>query len=136
MGLDNGFVLRFKDNPSYEVELAYFRKYYELDEYFPNQGEDVIVSKEDLVKLQLYIEPIYKLLKSLPKYIVEDYDNMGYPETGRWRAFENNDFTPLCSQSAFAGIKLMRLYERLDGIIEILENDFSGKFEIYFYSSF
>jgi hypothetical protein len=141
MGLDNGFVLKSKKNKDIAIEIASFRKYYELDRYVMAHGEktedeyEVSVNAELLDKLSQKIEKIRDVLVRLPGNTVDKYDEEGYPE--KYHAeFYGMDFSPCESQSAFAGHKLLRLYSRIECMKEILENDYEKDLYIIFYSSF
>lgn len=48
MGLDNGFVGHFKRHPEVKMELAYFRKYYTLNDWVMKHGT---VAGHKLIKL-------------------------------------------------------------------------------------
>ena len=56
MGLDNGFVGHSKKHPDLEINLAYFRKYYPLNDWVMKHGTsfdehnpyEVVVSKDNL----------------------------------------------------------------------------------------
>lgn len=156
MGLDNGFTLRNKKNNT-QIELFHFRKYYELADFFrrysmlPNSDgqEDPSymypVTESNLKELQHELEPIYQTLIKLPENTIAYYDENGYP-TKYAKLFYGNDFDPTTSQSAFAGAKLIRLYQRIGSLLEILDNirfvwynDEEHKddtYEIVFYDSF
>lgn len=80
MGLDNGFQLKHKkkdDNNASSVgrsieipfEIAYFRKYFELDKWCMHhckhiRDDEVQITKDDLNKLWNTIEPIVKVLRA------------------------------------------------------------------------
>lgn len=132
MGLDNGFQLRNKITGK-TVDMFHFRKYYELAEYFRrfkmlpkfdgSEGDsyEYPVTKDNLTNLQHIIEPVYNTLIKLPSNTVAYYDEEGYSEKYR-KLFYGNDFDPTSSQSSYAGAKLIRLYQRIESLLEILDN--------------
>ena len=156
MGLDNGFQLRNKTT-GLTVDLFHFRKYYELADYFRRfkmlpkfdgtEGEsyEYPVTKENLEKLAAQLEPIYNTLIKLPANTVAYYDEMGYPDKYT-KLFYGDDFDPTRSQSAFAGAKLIRFYQRINSLLEILDNmqyiwyneeeKKNDTYEIIFYDSY
>ena len=156
MGLDNGFQLRNKKTGK-TVDLYHFRKYYELADYFRGfkmlpkfdgtDGESYTypVNAENLTALKQVLEPIYNTLIKLPANTIAYYDEEGYPEKYR-KLFYTNDFDPTSSQSSFAGAKLVRLYQRIDSLLEILDNSRftwyndeehqEDAYEIIFYDSY
>lgn len=155
MGLDNGFVLRNRNNPHQTMELFSFRKYYELADFFrrtpmlPNingtkeESYEYAVDRQVLDKLQREIQPIYQELVKLRPNTLAMYDEEGYPKKYH-EMFYGNDFDVTSSQSAFAGQKLVRLYQRIDSMMEILDNmsysyrdsDEKPDFEIILYDSY
>lgn len=156
MGLDNGFQLRNKKTGQV-VSLFHFRKYYELAEYFRSfpmlpkydgaegHSYEYQVTEENLSKLKTIIEPVYNTLVKLPENTVSYYDDTGYPHKYT-KLFYGNTFDPTCSQSSFAGTKLIRLYHRITSLLEILDNmkytwyndeeHGDDTYEIIFYDSF
>ncbi len=132
MGLDNGFSLR-NIKTGMRMDLLHFRKYYELADFFRqykmlpktdgSAGDSYMyaVTEEVLDKLQHQLEPIYNELIKLPTNTVAYYDENGYPAK-YVKLFYSADFDPTSSQSAFAGTKLLRLYQRVDALKEILDN--------------
>jgi hypothetical protein len=156
MGLDNGFRLREK-NTGKTIDLFHFRKYYELADYFRGfkmlpkwdgtEGDsyEYAVTSENLTALKQMIEPVYVTLAKLPENTIAYYDEEGYSEKYR-KLFYGNDFDPTSSQSAFAGAKLIRLYQRINALLEILDNSRftwyndeehqEDAYEIIFYDSY
>lgn len=156
MGLDNGFALRNKKNNT-QIQLFHFRKYYELADFFRkcpmlprDDGRDgpsylYLATENNLKELQHEIAPIYQTLIKLPENTIAYYDENGYP-TKYSKLFYGNDFDPTSSQSSFAGAKLIRLYKRIEALLEILDNiQFvwyhdeerqDDTYEIVFYDSF
>lgn len=150
MGLDNGFQLRNKKTGK-TIDLFHFRKYYELAEYFRSQpmlpkfdgsegaSYEYAVTKDFLQTLQHQLDPIYTELVKLPS--VAYCDDNGYPKKYT-KLFYNHSFDPTDSQSSFAGQKLMRLYNRIDALLEILDMleimsyNSEAEYEIIFYDSF
>jgi hypothetical protein len=156
VGLDNGFTLHNKKNNT-QINLFHFRKYYELADFFRrypmlprDDNEDgpsylYAVTESNLKELQHEITPIYQALIKLPENTIAYYDENGYPSKYT-KLFYGNDFDPTSSQSSFAGTKLVRLYQRIEALLEILDNsrfvwynDEEHKddtYEIVFYDSF
>ncbi len=145
MGLDNGFIIKHKETGA-ECEIAYFRKYYELNCWVSQhckRTENILehyeISIDNLHDLRFYIEPVYNILIKLESGLVSKYDDEGYPAevaSGIEAVAYGNEFVPSNSQSTFAGAKLIHLYQSLSALIEIYENDFSHDWLIEFYSSF
>ena len=154
MGLDNVFRLRNKKT-GIQMDLFHFRNYYELADYFrrfemlPKSGTnepsyEYAVTRENLTTLQQLLEQAYNLLIKLPLNTVTYYDDMGYPEKYH-KLLYGEDFNPASSQSSFAGIKLLNLYQRIDSLLEILDNiqkvwynneQIQGEYEIIFCDSY
>lgn len=156
MGLDNGFSLRNKKTGQI-INLFHFRKYYELADYFRSfemlpkfdgtegHSYEYPVTESNLSALKSQLEPIYNTLIKLPENTVSYYDDVGYPQKYT-KLFYSNTFDPTHSQSAFAGTKLIRLYQRIDSLLEILDNikytwyndeeHVDDTYEIIFYDSF
>ena len=123
MGLDNGFCIYkkgFKNSGDEHIEIAYFRKFYELDSFIRDTcttiGSDFedafIVSVCDLLKLQAELEPIMKVLNKIPMRLIDKYDENGYPQKYKFDSVELSDerFNPTESSSSFAGYKTVKLY--------------------------
>jgi hypothetical protein len=149
MGLDNGFVLRNKITGD-KTSLFHFRNYYELANYFrqfdmlpkhndeDGESHEYEVTESVLTKLQQIIFPIYSVLIALPGNTVAYYDEVGYPQKYA-KLFYSNSFNPIESSSSFAGRKLIQLYQRIDSLLEILDNlepSCYNPHEIIFYDSF
>lgn len=139
MGLDNGFVIRSRSNPDLAIEIAYFRKYFELDDWCMSHCKhteefEVEITKDDLDKLRSTIEPIAEALLKLGITKVGYYDENGYPKKYDVD-FYGNDFNPADSNSFIAGVKLCRLYCALDNMYDVLEHN-GDDIYITFYSSF
>jgi hypothetical protein len=156
MGLDNGFQLRNKKTGQI-IDLFHFRKYYELAEYFRSnpmlpkfngtEGDsyEYAVTEQNLSTLQAMIAPIYNVLIKLPENTVAYYDDNGYPQKYT-KMFYGNDFDPTGSSSSFAGTKLIRLYQRIAALLEMLDNikytwyneeeQTDDTYELIFYDSF
>lgn len=150
MGLDNGFEFRSRKNPNVRVEVTNFRNFYELNHYMMQNGKEtgveyeVEVSKELLEELRNAIEPIRNKLIRLPGDTVAYYDDHEYPDE-YYEEFHLNEFNPATNETAYAGCKLLRLYDRINAMLEAFEiadcqsesELFSGDdFYISFYSSF
>lgn len=142
MGLDNGFIARSKKDCSIEIELLYFRKYYELDRWVKNHCKPVVpdddslyyIIMDDIIKLQHEIQNLYLPLSQKTKNEILYYDDFGYPEE-LVALFYENDFNPVKSKSYAAGYKLVSLYNGLDVMLNIMAFE-NNKFEFLFYSSY
>lgn len=140
MGLDNGFILHTKNGE--EVELAYFRKYYELDEW-GRQHFDAIdtgktlfyVTYEHLVCLEKELASTILILSKLSPAKIHYYDDTEYPEKYVSEMY-GQTFDPATSQSAFAGNKAMTLYHTVVLLEDILEMNKDKEIKITFYSSY
>lgn len=142
MGLDNGFELRERGNPSLNIEVAYFRKYYELDDWvrrnarrLDGDGEYFEITKSDLNKLLEEISPIVEIIGRYTYEKIAYFDDTGYPQC-LVEKFYTKDFDPTSSQSAFAGNKLMRLYRSVLCMLEILDINPGNDYYYRFYSSY
>ena len=86
MGLDNRFMGHFKNHPEVEISLAYFRKYFNLNDWMlqhcaPVQEDnlyDVIVTKGNLKDLLKEIEPIAEALNKFNYNQISYYEDNGY----------------------------------------------------------
>ena len=139
MGLDNGFILRNKTTNK-DVELFSFRNYYALANFFRTGDEtEYEVSEQQLTDLLHQLKPVYEELKRLPMNTVGYYDDHGYPDK-YCKLFYGSDFNPTDSESSFGGYKLMKLYNRVEALLEIMENirysDCSDEYCIIFYDSY
>ena len=144
MGLDNGFILRHTES-KVECEIAYFRKYYELDTWIKQNAKSVdedyeyYIDKNVLESLMNYIKPIYNILILVESGLIRKYDNEGYSKSliKKLEAVAyDNPFSPISSQSSFAGWKLIHLYQSIYQLIEIIDLDTKHNWSIYFYSSY
>lgn len=142
MGLDNGFVGHSQKHPDVKVNLAYFRKYYPLNDWVMKHGTsfdehnpyEVVVSKDNLKELLKLIEPIAEALQSYTYNQISYYEDNGYPQE-IVEKFYNEDFSPVSSNTMFAGHKLIKLHRSVLCMIEMMEEN-SDDFYITFYSSF
>ena len=102
MGLDNGFVGHFKRHPEVKMELAYFRKYYTLNDWVMKHGTvfdehnpyEVAVSKENLEELLRLIEPIAEVLQGYTYNQISYYEDNGYPQEIVEKFYEE-EFSPV-----------------------------------------
>lgn len=141
MGLDNRFMGHFKNHPEVEISIAYFRKYFNLDNWMlrhcsplnPDDPYDVIVTKENLEALLREIEPIAEELAKFNYNQISYYEDNGYPQDFVER-FYDTEFTPSCSDTFAAGHKLVKLYRNVLTMLELLEDN--EDFYITFYGSF
>ncbi len=143
MGLDNGFVGRFKKAPDVELKLAYFRKYYTLNDWIlrkcervnPEEPYEVIVTKENLEELLNEVESLAKILQKLTYSQIAYYEDNGYPQY-LIETFYGFDFSPTSSSTFAAGHKLIKLYGNILCMLELIEENDPDDFYITFYSSF
>lgn len=135
MGLDNGFILRHNES-KVECEIAYFRKYYELDTWIRQNTEHTEpdelgnwvwkIDKNALESLKNYIKPIYDVLILVESGLINKYDDEGYPKSliKKLEAVAyDNSFNPISSESSFAGCKLIHLYQSITQMLEIIDNN-------------
>ena len=142
MGLDNGFVGRSKKHSDVEINLAYFRKYYTLNDWVMKHGisfdennpYEVAVSKDNLEGLLKLIEPIAEALQGYTYNQISYYEDNGYPQEIVEKFYEE-DFSPVSTNVAFAGHKLIKLYRSVLCMLEMIEEN-GDDFYITFYSSF
>lgn len=142
MGLDNGFVGHSKKHPDVEITLAYFRKYYTLNDWVMKHGTafdennpyEVAVSKENLEELLRLIEPIAEALQGYTYNQISYYEDNGYPQEIVEKFYEE-EFSPVSTNVTFAGHKLIKLYRSVLCMLEMIEEN-SDDFYITFYSSF
>lgn len=137
MGLDNGFVLRSNSSQTLSIEIASFRKYYELNSWMCRHcnefdNSSFAVPNDVLIELEQDIENIARELLKLSDSQIDYYEDNGWPQELEEK-FYGREFDPICSHSAFAPHKLVRLYRTVLCIRDILENN-SGVY-ITFYSS-
>lgn len=145
MGLDNGFIIKH-NNTGASCDIAYFRKYYELDTWIRHNCEETYegseqfkITTESLDKLKNYIKPVYDVLIKVDEGLISKYDSEGYKSTVKARLDGNaytNEFNPVNSQSEFAGWKLVHLYQSLCQMLEIIELNEHHDWLIEFYSSY
>lgn len=149
MGLDNGFILRKKGEKE-GIYLFNFRNFYALANMFrreqmlPNiespdePSYEYAVTEEKLEAIHRMIEPIYLELIKLHPNKLGYYDEKGYPKKYN-ELFFGNEFDPTNSQSAFAGQKLVKLYQRINALLEIMDGlhiNCPDDMEIIFYDSY
>lgn len=142
MGLDNGFLLRSKKHKGFNVEIAYFRKFYELDEWCMKKCKhtgdyEVLVEENDLVKLKEEISPVVKELQKLDEGKLLYYEENGFPKKYVTQ-FYGREFDPTSSRSCYAGLKILHLFSCIDCMLDIMQCNLDIKDDIYivFYSSF
>lgn len=153
MGLDNGFILKSTKDENLKLELAYFRKFFELDTFIRSTAkakpddEDVFeITVEVLKTLKEELYPTVKTLIQIPERLLWKYDEAGdYPKKYKLTSAElaHDDFNPVYSTSWMAGVKAMKLYHAVEVMIDILQDDdyqnmpeFSKGYYIEFYSSY
>lgn len=144
MGLDNGFIVRKKDDEQFRLEIAYFRKFQELDDYITltcnkiNDSDVYEVPIDVLEDLRDELLPIAKILIQIPSKLLSKYDDTSYPKKYKLDDEEliRYDFNPLTSNSMFAGFKTLKLYNAVCTMINFLEDDWKHEYYIEFYSSY
>lgn len=149
MGLNAGFTLRSHNaekEVTNKVEIAYFSKFHELDSWIRyncmQKAEDenlYDVTLEDLKILKEDLLPIARVLINVPERMMSKYDDRGsYPKKYKLDDEELicEDFNPLTSRSSFAGTKVMKLYNLVCTLINLLEDDCLDEFSIEYWHSF
>lgn len=142
MGLDNVFVLNSKKYPDNRIRLAYFRKYFELNEWMlshcsrldPEYPYEVIVTQKDLEDLLDEIEPIAQELQKYSESQISYFNDNGYSKK-LIEKFYGKKFSPVSSTYA-AGHKLLKLYSNVLCMIDILDWNRAEDIYITFYSDF
>lgn len=142
MGLDNGFIIKNKQDSNLKLEIAYFRKFYELDDFISSKSEKIDdfnykVSYEVLKELKEELQPTIRVLIQIPERLLHKYDEaMNYPKKYKLESDEliHDEFNPVMSQSAFAGWKALRLYNAVCVMIDLLNDN--EDYYIEFYSSY
>lgn len=146
MGLDNGFVIKSKKDNT-EVEIAYFRKFFELDDFIADNSKlpasgtpGYYVYNIDLDILKSLLEELYptiQVLIKIPSRLINKYDEYGYPNKYglNKEEFIGDIFNPITSRSSFAGAKALRLYSAVDTMISFLADSLNEDYYIEFYSS-
>ena len=139
MGLDNYFRIQGKQE-NRSINLAHFRKFYELDEWFmshaPHIGNyEVQVTSEVLDKLQAEIDPVVDVLNKIGQSKIDFYEEHGYPKK-YYIQFFGKTFNPTDSVSIYVGEELCRLKGVIDVIREILRLNDPDEISVTFYSSF
>ena len=135
MGLDNWFNIKSRKNETVNFEIAYFRKFYELDSFIrscakrvdPEDDYAYEVSLENLKALREELLPTVKILIQIPERLLLKYDeNYSYPKKYKLDSEDlaGDDFNPLYSTSYAPGYKAMRLYNAVCVMIDILEDDY------------
>lgn len=144
MGLDNGFVLRRRSDPNFSLELASFRKFYELDAYLASV-HDVEVSEEKLESLINFLQPVIDTLRiytdSELNYLE---DNNSWPESLA-RELYGNAFSPTTRDTSYLtwrkAYKTRKLYMNLVTIRDMMSElcwteEAKKDYYIEFYSSY
>lgn len=143
MGLDNGFIGHFKNQPELEIRIAYFRKYFVLNDWMlrncaplnPDYPYEVLVTDDNLNALLEEVKPIAEALQGFTDSQISYYEDNGYPQDIVEKFYEQ-DFSPVFSNTFAAGHKLLKLYRNILCMKEMLEDNDDGNFYITFYSSF
>lgn len=138
MGLDAGFAISTD-----KIEIAYFRNFHELDSWIcyncmQKDKNTYDVTLEDLKILKEDLLPIARVLINVPERMMSKYDDRGsYPKKYKLDDEELicEDFNPLISRSSFAGTKVMKLYNLVCTLINLLEDDCCDESSVEYWRS-
>lgn len=143
MGLDNGFELKQRSNSEFSVELARFRKFYELDNWVGSNcnpvnqdfDDEFVITYQDLEDLENELSDAFKYLSGLTSSEVLYMEhNDSWPENIRMLNYDKHfDFTS--SKSVYCSEKIKKLYMSVNSMMEILLIN-TDDFYITFYSSY
>ena len=140
MGLDNGFILKNKKDSNLNLEIAYFRNFYELDDYissyciFSTDCKTLFeVPLKALNDLKEELLPTVRVLIQIPERLLGNYDDSTYPKKYNLDSDEliHDEFNPITSRSAFAGWKALRLYNAVCVMIDLLNDNADYYIECY-----
>ena len=79
MGLDNGFLIKKENDSNFKLEIAYFRKFYELDDFIRSRSEKINdllfkVDYEVLKELKEELQPTINVLIQIPERLLHKYE--------------------------------------------------------------
>lgn len=139
MGLDNGFILKNKKDSNLNLEIAYFRKFFELDDYISmccpltDDKTNFEVPLKVLKDLKEELLPTVRVLIQIPERLLGKYDDSTYPKKYNLDSDEliHDEFNPITSRSAFAGWKALRLYNAVCVMIDLLNDNEDYYIECY-----
>ena len=141
MGLDNGFLIKKENDSNFKLEIAYFRKFYELNDFISSRCDKVNdfyykVGYGVLEELKEELLPTIQVLIQIPERLIHRYDDSTYPKKYKLDSDEliSDEFNPITSTSAFAGWKALRLYNAVCVMIDLLNDN--ENYYIEFYSSY
>ena len=141
MGLDNGFLIKKENDSNFKLEIAYFRKFYELDDFIRSRSEKINdllfkVDYEVLKELKEELQPTINVLIHIPERLLHKYDDSVYPKKYKLDSDDliHDEFNPVTTSSAFAGWKAIKLYTAVCTMINFLDDN--KGYYIEFYSSY
>ena len=140
MGLDNGFLIKKENDSNFKLEIAYFRNFYELDDFIKSICKKINdfkykIDYEDLKELKEELIPTIQVLIQIPERLLHKYDDSSYPKKYKLDSDEliSDEFNPITSTSAFAGWKTIKLYNAVCTMLNFLDDN--EDYYIEFYSS-
>ena len=141
MGLDNGFLIKKENDGNFKLEIDYFRKFYELDDFIRSRSEKINdllfkVDYEVLKELKEELQPTINVLIQIPERLLHKYDDSVYPKKYKLDSDDliHDEFNPVTTSSAFAGWKAIKLYTAVCTMINFLDDN--KGYYIEFYSSY
>ena len=141
MGLDNGFLIKKENDSNFKLEIAYFRKFYELDDFIRSRSENINdflfkVDYEVLKELKEELQPTINVLIQIPERLLHKYDDSVYPKKYKLDSDDliHDEFNPVTTSSMFAGWKAIKLYNAVCTMINFLDDN--NGYYIEFYSSY
>ena len=141
MGLDNGFLIKKENDSNFKLEIAYFRKFYALDDFIRSRSEKINdllfkVDYEVLKELKEELQPTINVLIQIPERLLHKYDDSVYPKKYKLDSDDliHDEFNPVTTSSAFAGWKAIKLYTAVCTMINFLDDN--KGYYIEFYSSY
>lgn len=141
MGLDNGFLIKKENDSNFKLEIAYFRNFYELDDFIRSRSEKINdllfkVDYEVLKELKEELQPTINVLIQIPERLLHKYDDSVYPKKYKLDSDDliHDEFNPVTTSSAFAGWKAIKLYTAVCTMINFLDDN--KGYYIEFYSSY
>ena len=141
MGLDNGFLIKKENDSNFKLEIAYFRKFYELDDFIRSRSEKINdllfkVDYEVLKELKEELQPTINVLIQIPERLLHKYDDSVYPKKYKLDSDDliHDEFNPVTTSSMFAGWKAIKLYTAVCTMINFLDDN--KGYYIEFYSSY
>ena len=141
MGLDNGFLIKKENDSNFKLEIAYFRTFYELDDFIRSRSEKINdllfkVDYEVLKELKEELQPTINVLIQIPERLLHKYDDSVYPKKYKLDSDDliHDEFNPVTTSSEFAGWKAIKLYTAVCTMINFLDDN--KGYYIEFYSSY